>query len=721
MKKASGTAATVTAATVPAAVIAAGTQPMIVPPLPAPTMAQTADIMQANPATPIHVLAGKLKTDIATANTLLREYRASKANGNGKEKHWIDAGDLAEETTRAKSRQKDVAKKPTVMPVAPVLQDKADEAKMQAARERAAKAKLSKPKSAADVAPMPEEEEPKAERLSTLAAKASRKRLGPPKPSGKEHEAVLRAGFKLAQMVPGGAQQPDGTWLHGYTHDDGRAAVISIIQGGEPGSTKLALRYSTGHSVAGTEALRHLPMNRKQQKEALTVLRKKVSSEDRARRNRERMLKTAQERVARGEDAITRSQEPKLMTVQLIDGLPSHVVRAVEMLGGITLQRYDLQVLRGDKFYGKRMGLLKKLFNKERVLAAECGINNLISAFYSAVGVEDGKSAAARAEIFAKRCKSISAKSRVVKSKVTRNEKKLAQQAKRDGGDALHTSSPLRHRLEDGTVITLTSRFVPGRILDAPDKLSKKKQAHKEAQEKQELFYTLAVTPETYPVPKPDAEVFMNHEDIRLLEDPANGIAMLQVERPNSQGAICVYNNGVRVASGVIPTEKLKTLRPVGDKVDIVKAVNQFLNPIVPSVSVTPVAVRHLTAVLEHCKEIIAMTAETVTVKNTKFAPPAKKTTAAKAPKAKTAKAPKAKAEKKPREAGAPRANGYAGKSIKVLNKEHGAREGTKRAIGMEIILKSKTTDDAIPKLEKAGCDNSFIAFAVKSGFVKLV
>jgi len=62
----------------------------------------------------------------------------------------------------------------------------------------------------------------------------------------------------------------------------------------------------------------------------------------------------------------------------------------------------------------------------------------------------------------------------------------------------------------------------------------------------------------------------------------------------------------------------------------------------------------------------------------------------------------------------------YTGKKIVVINREHGARKGTKRQKGMDIILTSKTTDKAIPKLKKVGADNSFIRFAVASKLVKL-
>ena len=61
------------------------------------------------------------------------------------------------------------------------------------------------------------------------------------------------------------------------------------------------------------------------------------------------------------------------------------------------------------------------------------------------------------------------------------------------------------------------------------------------------------------------------------------------------------------------------------------------------------------------------------------------------------------------------------GRKIVVINKNHGARPGTKRQIGMDIILRSKTTADALPSLVKAGCNGSFIKFAVDSGFIKLI
>lgn len=100
-----------------------------------------------------------------------------------------------------------------------------------------------------------------------------------------------------------------------------------------------------------------------------------------------------------------------------------------------------------------------------------------------------------------------------------------------------------------------------------------------------------------------------------------------------------------------------------------------------------------------------------------KFAPPAKAAVkGAKAPKTAPVTAAKgAKKDSTPRTSG-----GYAGKKIKVLNKNHGARPGTKRAKAMDILIASKTTDEAIPKIIKIGANNSFIAFAIREGFISL-
>ncbi len=62
----------------------------------------------------------------------------------------------------------------------------------------------------------------------------------------------------------------------------------------------------------------------------------------------------------------------------------------------------------------------------------------------------------------------------------------------------------------------------------------------------------------------------------------------------------------------------------------------------------------------------------------------------------------------------------YAGKNIVVINREHGARKGTKRARAMEMLFKAGNTDAAIPKLHKMGADNTFIRYAVENKLIRL-
>ncbi len=217
-------------------------------------------------------------------------------------------------------------------------------------------------------------------------------------------------------------------------------------------------------------------------------------------------------------------------------------------------------------------------------------------------------------------------------------------------------------------------------------------------------------------------EVTVRAGNVKLLEDHDLGTVLLQLEAVNSQGAICVYNNGTKVSAGVVPPTVLQSLRPLRGA-DVIKAANQLLNPITPGVPVSPVAQSYLTAVL-HCKELITM-ATTPVAASKKFAattPAAKKTTAKADVDVKPAKKSTAEAKpaKKSTTASSDRA-GYTGKKIKVLNKDHGARKGTKRQEAIDILIASKTTDDAIPKLTKIGANNSFIAFAVREKFIELV
>jgi hypothetical protein len=219
--------------------------------------------------------------------------------------------------------------------------------------------------------------------------------------------------------------------------------------------------------------------------------------------------------------------------------------------------------------------------------------------------------------------------------------------------------------------------------------------------------------------------------EVGLLEDPENGIAMLQLERDNSQGAICVYNNGSRVAAGIVPPDILNKLRPVAGAVDIVKAANQLLNPVVPTVPVTPVAARYLTAVI-HCKELIAMNSTATSAPRpaaSKFAPPtsapAKK--AAAASKATPAASKKSVATGKEKAAAAASPAGRRSKfedtaAIVVKFKENPYREGTARFTLLNTAAKAGT----VAKYLKAageptgGSAARYLALFVKEGHLKV-
>jgi hypothetical protein len=167
-------------------------------------------------------------------------------------------------------------------------------------------------------------------------------------------------------------------------------------------------------------------------------------------------------------------------------------------------------------------------------------------------------------------------------------------------------------------------------VLPVVKRLNKKQRAAKEAEDKARLAREVRHAEEEegrigIAKPHPSAKIAVDMEAICLLEDPSNGVILMRLEHPNSQGAICVYNNGSRVAAGVVPTEVLNKLRSL-TSTDIVRDVNQLLHPMTAGVIVTPVAERHLTAVLEHCKEDVEMktkkAAETA-AKTKKFAAPA--------------------------------------------------------------------------------------------------
>jgi hypothetical protein len=627
------------------------------------------EILTTKADTPMNVLAGRLKTNMATAQKLRSQFLEAKHASNGHTAVNLGVDDPVLEYARTRKVDPTTGRR--------TLAD--DPAKIEALEEA-------------------KEQDDKAERLTELSATVSKKKPAPAKlvpPEDAINAELIKSRFTFIQAQE--SAQPGGTGkrvAYGYSHADGRA-VMYVPGAGYKLMAKNGLERG-GTSVKELQATLASTATKSLCNKAL------ASDQRRAKRLAADQAKT-EAAVAEGRSVLDLAAKgllsPQNVRVETIDGVPSHVVRAVEMLGGLTLQRFDLDLLRGDKYYGKRMALLKQLFKRDRILAKECGINNLTEAFYSAIGVE-GRSAAAKSTAFAKRCKEVSTKIRTLKSAATRAEKAQIAQVKR---------------------ATVMERTVPGTILDTGTPMSKKARAAYDNAARREVIYSLAVTAEQYPVPKPDAEVVLDKDSIRLLEDPTNGIAMMQLEPANSQGAICVYNNGVRVACGVIPNEKLNRLRPITREVDeLIKAANQLLNPIVPSVAVTPVAARHLTAVLNHCKEIVAMTASAaVSIKSAKFAPPAK--TGKKGPvavpskKEATKKAPKEKVERV-----------VADREIKALKKKNELREGTFCFAQVNAALSSKTVSEAQAKLDKDKKNPKpgrriEIAWLAKQGYIKVV
>jgi hypothetical protein len=125
---------------------------------------------------------------------------------------------------------------------------------------------------------------------------------------------------------------------------------------------------------------------------------------------------------------------------------------------------------------------------------------------------------------------------------------------------------------------------------------------------------------------------------VRLLENPDLGAVLMQLEKENSQGAVCVYNNGNAITTGLVASEVLASLRPATPSNGqtntemLFEAAKQLLNPTTPGVPVTSVAASHLTAVI-NCKENAQMATKTAVASGKKFTAqkaPVKKTTAAK-------------------------------------------------------------------------------------------
>ena len=683
--------------------------------------------------------------------------------------------------------------------------------------------------------------------MALSAAVSAAKRHGLPKepPVTALTKVLGRAGFQFIRAEVG----PDGAVAYGYAHPDGRAALCTAHQDDVVSPEAVVAKLETGQTIQVTAAQ---PDAAKSLWEVLRPVSKKQQRIRQARYDGERgaaelkagiMAPSVDDTDADGLlRYMTNKETPEqaLMVVRKVqeqaakdtaavmaepvNGVPAHVVRAVEMLGMITGQKFNVTDLRGDKNYSHRMALLKKLFNRDRVLVEEIGVNNLTQAFYSAVGVGEGTHAAQAVE-FTTRCKDLTTTSRMIKRAVVKATKKVVKAVRRvhmpalvvpgrvleiskplnrkrrmdkDAADLTHLREevsngrqlaqphPTLHSIvvtnardlrvlnhkngttslklercnsqgavqvwDNGTKL-VTSVLTPALVKDVNPQawdanmiatmvdtlLTSKSERTQDVEDNLQAAkvaiqcYTeparLVPTALPIPAPRPAAEdVVVKAGNVKLLEDPLAGLIFVQLEKSNSQGAAVVYNNTSAITTGICPPEWLSRFRVITaggcDKSksaghafnddDLARAVNQLLNPDKPSVAVTPTAARHLTAVLDNIKEKreMAINANAISA-GRKFVATAAAT--------KTTKpvATKVAATKKTERA--PRAGSMAGKASKVLNKEHGAKKGSKRQIGMDIILKSKTVDAALPLLKKAGCNGSFIKFAVDTKLVELV
>jgi hypothetical protein len=556
-------------------------------------------------------------------------------------------------------------------------------------------------------------------KLVALSESISKKKAQAPPPSAPTvpptksplHKALKHAQFKFAQAILAG-----DAVAYGYVHKDKRAALLTITPDEVETWTVRWPVAERGEERGRDLALlvKLLRISTKRRQASLDRATKRVEAD----KAKAAVLTEAQLAAAANTDVAVVAAP--VVTQLLPGGPPDHVCRALAMLDSLTAHQLDLDLLKGDKHYGNRVALLRAVLNRGRgdYKAKETGITNLVQVFYSAIGVGDGKSAAAKAKVFTDRAKEIVAAFKAAQWKAKKTEKKAKLTAWR---------------------VERSKYEVPGTVLPYVKPMTRKQRAEHDAAAREEIqarILALAVSPEQPAVPNPDTEVDLVLDELQLLEDRANHLVMMQMEKANSQGAICVYNNGSRVAAGVVPLEMLRKLRPVKTDPEngldantmLLEVANQLLNPSTPGVPVSPVAARHLTAVI-NCKELTIManeagkTASVAVSSSRKFAPPAaatKKSTKKATPKA-SKKSIAAGKERAAKSADAGTRGSYAGKAIKALVKTHDARPGTKRAKALDLMLSLKTTDELIPKLAKIGANNSFIAFAVREGIIKLV
>jgi len=322
-------------------------------------------------------------------------------------------------------------------------------------------------------------------------------------------------------------------------------------------------------------------------------------------------------------------QEPKDFLRADPERTAANLLPAIKALQHETAGAFDLAAIADDgPGYGSRLRVLKALRGGDRVVVKDAEPARLRRELHAAVGVKT-------AGAFALRCTNLLKEA----AKGAAALKKRVAASKADGAHA-------KREFLRGTAPIFDGKP----ILDAPRKMTKEQEAEDSAQFRAALAARVARKEQELPIaqPRPDTLDDVSLDDVCMLVDPANGIMLLCLEKPNSQGAICVYNNGSRVAAGVVAMETLRALRPVSCT-DLVHDINQLLSPLESGVIVTSTAEQYLTAVLEHCKESIEMIDEkVVSTPAKKFA--AKKSATKKSATKKSATKKTAKAEGAPTE-----------------------------------------------------------------------
>lgn len=236
---------------------------------------------------------------------------------------------------------------------------------------------------------------------------------------------------------------------------------------------------------------------------------------------------------------------------------------------------WTLEILRDSKTdYTAAMRFLKKLRGSTKITAKDCEPARVEAELAAMLGVPKGLRNGARVACMALKAKSFLAEY----EKVERRRAKAEAIAIRRVGGA------------------------PKLLKKSSIKLSRKKDAAQRVALEAELKARIAAAARALPLaePRADAEIRADFDAMKVVVNRDTGIELLVLERPNSQGAICVYNNGIRVAAGVVQRAAIESMRR--STVTAADAAKQLLYPD-NGAEVTDVAKRHLTAVVGRSKD----------------------------------------------------------------------------------------------------------------------